>query len=86
MTELSLQELKERYKDFGTVGRLIEFIEEHKIPMNAKILVQRVEDVYYDKYNWSVVLKKGESWHNMNRFNEDLKAGVYDDKDQYPDF
>lgn len=31
-----------------TVGELLKFIKEHDIPDNAPVLVQRVEDMYYE--------------------------------------
>lgn len=36
-----------------TVGWLKKFIEENNIPDESLILVQRVEDVYFEKHGWS---------------------------------
>jgi hypothetical protein len=41
-------DLENRYKEYCTVQQLLDFIEKHKLPKDAKILVQRVEDVYYE--------------------------------------
>ena len=47
-------------------------------------MIERVDDVYYDKHNWSVVLKKDESYWRAIEDNERLENGTYADKDQYP--
>jgi hypothetical protein len=47
-----------KYKHNMCVGQLIDFIEDHKISMDAKILVQRIEDAYYERRNWPVYEKK----------------------------
>lgn len=37
-----------------TVGQLLEFIRENNIPMDAKVLYQRIEDHYFSKgTGWS---------------------------------
>lgn len=48
INKISKKELLTRYRDFMTVGSLKEFIEKYNVPDTAKILVQRVEDKYYD--------------------------------------
>jgi hypothetical protein len=44
---------KKEYQHYLTIGRLKEFIKKHKIPDNALILHQRIEDVYFEKHGWS---------------------------------
>lgn len=41
-------DLINKYKDFYTVGQLLEYIIKYNIPMDAKILMQRVEDRYFE--------------------------------------
>lgn len=49
-----------KYKDYLTVGRLKKFLAEHpELPDEALVLTQRVEDKYYEKSGWGVVLKEG---------------------------
>ena len=49
MRKLSKEEVKKYPKSgFSTVGDLKRFLEEHKIPDDAPILIERVEDRYYD--------------------------------------
>jgi hypothetical protein len=67
-----------------TVGKLKKFIEEHNLPDDAPVLIERIEDVYFEKHNWSVYLKEGESFHYLKQFNEDIESGKFLDKEQYP--
>lgn len=60
LKEITKEELKNSYEDFLTVGDLKEFLYKHNFPNDTKILIQRVEDVYYEKHGWGVYLKEGE--------------------------
>ena len=56
-TEDELQEIKSngallRVKD------LKEFIETHNLKDDAVVMIQRVEDFYYEENNWKVLVKK----------------------------
>jgi len=48
------------YEHYLTVGGLKEFCDKHKLPDSAKVVIQRVEDVYYEEYGWGVYLKECE--------------------------
>jgi hypothetical protein len=76
------QEDLNRYGDYLTVGRLKEMIKD--MPENGLVLVQRIEDSYYENNHWGVILKEGEQYHAAKRFNEDLASGKYEDKKEYP--
>lgn len=80
---LTLENLN-RYKDYLTVGRLKEMIKD--MPDDGLVLVQRIEDFYYENNKWGVILKEGEDYHWGKSFNEDLSTGKYADTDQYPNF
>jgi hypothetical protein len=41
----------------GTVGQLLDFIAEHNIPHDAKILVERIDDRYYAELGWRTYKK-----------------------------
>jgi len=59
----------DKYKDYLTVGRLRKFLDQHpEIPDDALVLAQRVEDMYYEKGGWGVVLKEGH-YYNMVKTN-----------------
>lgn len=81
--ELTKEKLKS-YTDFLTVGKLKEFLDKNKLPDDAIVVVQRVQDVYYEKHHWGVYLKKGFHTYNFEKRNEDIKSGKYFDKDNYP--
>ena len=67
MKEITKEELKNKYQEFLTVGKLKEFINSHNLPDDAKVLIQRGEDVYYEKHGWGVYLEEGE-----HTFRDDL--------------
>jgi hypothetical protein len=67
-----------KYKDYLTVGKLKKFLEEHpELPDDANVLIQRVEDRYYEENGWGVVLKEGDYYHMYKeqnyRMNEEIK-------------
>jgi hypothetical protein len=61
MKEIITREDIDDYKKHGflTVGDLKKFIDENKLPDNAVVMIQRVEDVYYEKHGWGQYLKAG---------------------------
>jgi hypothetical protein len=78
MREISKEELINSYQDFLTVGDLKKFLQKHNLNDNAKVLIQRVEDVYYEKYDWAVYLKEGE-----NAFKDEHGDIVKESLEQY---
>ncbi|MEO6303962.1 MAG: hypothetical protein ABIP51_12400 [Bacteroidia bacterium] len=50
--------MTEKYKHYSTVGDLKKFIELNKLPDDAKILVQRIEDFYFENNNWETINKE----------------------------
>lgn len=70
LKEITKEELTNSYNDFLTVGELKEFLNKYSLPDNAKVVVQRVKDVYYEKHNWGVYLKEGE--HTFRDGNGDI--------------
>lgn len=53
----------ERLKDYDclTVGQLLQIIEDNNLSKDAKILVERVEDVYFEKHGWEVYTRFGDN-------------------------
>lgn len=75
---LSKEDVIEKHR--FTVGQLLDFIERNNIPEDAPILVQRIEDHYYDNNHWGVYLKKGEGYHDAfshNKQRQDLERYPY---------
>jgi|ERR1035437_880101 hypothetical protein len=67
-----------------TVGKLKSFIEKYNIPDNAQIVVQRVEDHYYENNGWGVYFKEGYLAGSAREHNKDVESGKFLDKEQYP--
>ena len=80
--EISLEKLKERYQDFLTVGKLRASLDDY--PDNARVLIERVEDHYYENNHWDVVFKKDMNWWNDENENERIRNGEYANKEEYP--
>jgi len=60
LKEITKEQLTNGYDQYLTVGGLKEFLNKHNLPVSARVVVQRIEDVYYEKHNWGVYLKEGE--------------------------
>jgi len=68
-----------------TVGDLRNFLEKNRGMSNdAPVVVERVEDHYYENNGWSVYKKGGDLYYNALRWNKDIDSGKYLDKDNYP--
>ena len=78
MSEIKVLEDLSSYKDYLTVGKLRKYLEQHpELPDDANVLIQRVEDKYYEKNGWGVVLKEGYHYqmnktHNI-RMEEEIR-------------
>ena len=76
---------RENTYEHMTVGGLKKFIEDHNLPDDALIFIQRVEDVYFEEHNWSTVKKEGCNYSLEKEFLEKAKpGGEYHDKERYP--
>ena len=40
-----------------TAGELLDFIHDNHIPYSAPVMIQRIEDAYYKRNGWGVLLK-----------------------------
>lgn len=68
--EVSREELLNRFKDYMTVADFKKSIERYGIKDTAKVVVQRVEDFYYENNNWGVYLQEGDAYWQMKNSNE----------------
>lgn len=84
MKKLTKDELLE-YRDSGylTWGELKEWALKNNIPDEAIVVVERVEDFYYDKNNWSVYCKENSLCSNLRRINGDIAAGAIELKQPF---
>ena len=69
--KLTKEDIK-KYKNHLTVGGLKEFVKKNGIPDDAKIMIQRVEDFYFERNDWGVYLKEGVTYHSAKKMNENL--------------
>ena len=85
MKEITKEELK-KYSNGHclTVGRLKEFLNKYDFPDDAPVVIERVQDVYYEKNGWDVYLKPNEHTEYAEQWNRDIESGKYLDKSQYP--
>lgn len=82
ISELKIEDLT-KYEYYLTVGELRKTLSEY--PDDAKVLVQRVEDCYYEGMKidetrstegWPVVLKKGAAYHHAIDWNKEMHDEV----------
>lgn len=67
-----------------TVGDLLDFIEKHKIPREGKVLFQRIEDVYFEKHNWTTIDMPGDIYYSAKKFTDKAISGEFNNKEEYP--
>lgn len=80
------EEMKSSPARHYTVGELKKYIEEYNIPDDALVLIQRIEDVYFEENNWGTVKKEGWMYTNNKQLIERAKpGGEYHDKEKYPE-
>jgi len=59
-----------------TVGDLKRHITKNEIPDSAPVLIERVEDTYYERNNWGVLLKGGYHYHQILKDNERTRQEI----------
>ena len=77
----------DKYKEVGylTVKDLREFLKNNPdLSDDNLVMVERVENIYFEEHNWGVYKKDNHISHNAQLFNEKLDRGIYDDMDEYP--
>ena len=52
--KLTKEEANKGYQHHLTVGKLKEFLYKSELPNDAPVMIQRVEDFYFDKSGWKV--------------------------------
>ncbi len=82
--EFTKEELTEDHHHRLTVGKLKEFLYKYNLPANAPVMIQRVEDAYYERHGWGVYLKEGWFTHQYKERNAKIASGEYLNKEEYP--
>lgn len=81
---LDVNDIK-NHTEYYTVGQLKKFLEKYNIPDHAKICIQRVENIYFEQYDWSTIKKEGFQYREFEKYIEKAKpGGEFHDKDKYP--
>lgn len=78
MKKITKEDLESGYSFYLTVGRLEEFIKKSNLPKDSKVLIQRIEDEYYENQGWGVYLKK-----DINSYPDDNGITEEDSMSQY---
>lgn len=63
MNTITKIDLLTKYKGYLTVGKLREILDNTNLPDNAKVLIERVEDKYYENHNWGVFINENSEYH-----------------------
>ena len=84
--DLTEEEIYEKYKHHLTFKVLEQFVEEnkHTIDPNAKIIVERVEDKYFEKHGWKTLKVEGFQYGSFMKTNENIKAGLCEATEPIP--
>lgn len=68
--------------NFPDVGYLKRYIENNNLPDDAILLVERVEDIYYEQYGWKTFKKTSYLYHKclnlLNDINHDIELQKQD--------
>ena len=79
LKEITKEELM-KYQLMLTVGRLKEFLEKSNLPDDAPVLIQRVEDHYYESGNWGVYVKLAEHYYDMKEVSKKEAVKIYNER------
>ena len=64
-----------------TMKELREFINKNpQIKDNTKVLIERIEDKYFERNGWQTLLVKGEKYYNAEEFNKKMLQEIKDRK------
>ena len=61
---------------YCTIGDLKRHIEKYNLSDDSPIVVQRVEDFYFQKSSWKVYLKEGWNYHSTIKSNQNMKDEI----------
>ena len=84
--DLTEEEIFEKYEHYLTFKMLQKFVEENKdnIHPDAKIIVERVEDKYFERNGWKTLKLEGDFYRGLERTNESIRKGLCEAKEEIP--
>jgi hypothetical protein len=71
--EITLDDLDNNYINGLTVGALKELIYRYNLPADGKVLIERIEDFYYENNSWGVVYKEDEQFREISKHLTDIE-------------
>lgn len=81
---LTRDDVLNKYSDYLTIGQLKEHIKEYNLPDHAKVVIQRVEDIYFEKHGWGVLKKESDLTYKCKEWNKELEKGKEYMSENYP--
>lgn len=76
MKKLTREELHNRIHGL-TVGELKRFLQNNPdLTDDAPVVIERVEDVYFEKHGWGVYLKEGEHYNYILNHNKNMQEEI----------
>lgn len=76
MTEIDKEDLESYRTSYLTVGKLRRILSDPEIKDDALVMIERVEDVYYEKHNWGLYLKDSYLWNIITEKNKELQDEI----------
>ena len=74
---ISKKELLDIKRHDFTIGDIRKFLKQNEdLKDDAVVLIERIEDIYFNKNNWSVYLEPGDSLYNQDRMNKEMMDEV----------
>jgi len=80
LTKQDLNNLTSK-SQYLTVGKLRDYLTKSELPDDAPVIMQRIEDMYFDTGNWEVYYLDGEQYQGAVNVNNNIDNGEYERKD-----
>lgn len=76
MTKIDKEDLESYRTSYLTVGELRRILSDPEIKDDALVMIERVDDVYYEKCNWGVYFKDSYLWNAILKKNKELQDEI----------
>ncbi len=73
---LSKDKVLNGYKHYLTVGDIKKHLDKYQYSDEAKVIIERVEDRYYEVHGWGVYLQNGQFYNQAVEFNEEMAKEI----------
>lgn len=82
MNIIKSEDLINKYEHYLTIGQLREFLNSTDLPNDGLVMIERVEDIYYENHSWKVYLKDGDYTKELRETGSDEKD-IFNSMNQY---